>query len=323
LGCNVRLGAFGSGFRVCRSGPKLTSRAGGGYYRGVTSVIDLHSHTNCSDGSATPAELVWLAASAGAAAVAITDHDTLAGLAEGRAAAQEAGIEFINGVEISAEFHPGTMHILGYLIDESSTELNAALEELRRARLERNPQIAARLQELGMDVPYEEVAGLAGNEVVGRPHFASLLVRKGYVDTIKEAFDRFLAKGTPAYVEKRRLSPADSIAVIRAAGGVAVLAHPYQMQLSDEDTETQVRQLKALGLDGIEAIYSRLSQSERDRYARLARRLDLLVTGGSDFHGSFKPDIRIVSGLGDLEVPYERLAEIKARSATRPRPECA
>jgi predicted metal-dependent phosphoesterase TrpH len=275
--------------------------------------IDLHSHTNCSDGSATPAELVSLAAAAGAAAVAITDHDTVSGLAEGRAAAEQAGIEFVPGVEISAGFQPGTMHILGYYIDESSRDLTLALEELRRARSERNPRIAEKLQDLGLDISYGEVQTLAGNEVVGRPHFAGLMVRKGYVGSIKEAFDRFLAKGAPAYVEKKRLSPAESIALIHAAGGVAVLAHPYQLKLNDQDTETEIRRLKLVGLDGIEAIYSRLSPSERDRYSRLARRLGLLVTGGSDFHGTFKPDISIVKGLGDLVVPYEVLAEIRNR----------
>jgi predicted metal-dependent phosphoesterase TrpH len=286
----------------------------------TTSVIDLHSHTNCSDGSAAPAELVRLAASAGASAVAITDHDTVAGLAQGRAAADEAGIEFVAGVEISADFQPGTMHILGYFIDESSVELNRTLQQLRHARQQRNPQIATRLQDLGLDVPYDEVASLAGNEVVGRPHFARLMVQKGYVTTIKEAFDRFLAKGAPAYVEKQRLSPADSIDLIHQAGGVAVLAHPYQLKLNDQDTEAQIECLKDLRLDGIEAIYSRLSPPERDSYVRLARRMGLLVTGGSDFHGSFKPDISLVTGLGDLEVPYDLLAEMKAAAAARSRP---
>jgi len=281
----------------------------------IRRLVDLHSHTTCSDGSATPAELVRLAASAAAAAIAITDHDTVEGLSEGRAAADKAGIEFIPGVEISAEFEPGTMHILGYLVDESDKNLNAALEGLRLARRERNPRIAARLQDLGMDISYDEVANLAGNEVVGRPHFASLMVRKGYVTSIKEAFDRFLAKGAPAYVEKERLSPSDSIALIHKAGGVAVLAHPYQMKLNDDDTKDQIGHLKDLGLDGIEAIYSRLGPSERDRYANLAREMGLLVTGGSDFHGTFKPDISLVNGLGDLEVPYELLLEMKASAA--------
>jgi predicted metal-dependent phosphoesterase TrpH len=209
------------------------------------------------------------------------------------------------------------MHILGYCVDESSKDLNSALDKLRRAREDRNPSIARKLQDLGLEIDYAEVSSLAGNEVVGRPHFAELMVRKGYVGSIKEGFDRFLAKGAPAYVEKKRLSPPESISLIHAAGGLAVLAHPYQLQLNEEETETQIRRLKDLGLDGIEAIYSRLSPSERDRYSRLARRLELLVTGGSDFHGTFKPDISIVKGLGDLAVPYEVLTEIKTRIAQR------
>ena len=286
----------------------------------TTNVIDLHSHTRFSDGSTTPAELICLAASAGARAVAITDHDTLDGLPEGRRAAEESGIEFVDGVEISADFQPGTMHILGYCFDPSSKELNLALEKLRVARSERNPQIASRLRALGLEVHYDEVVSLAGNEVVGRPHFARVMVTKGYVASIKEAFDRFLAKGQPAYVEKHRLSPADSIDLIRKAGGVAILAHPYQMKLSDEDTEDQIKRLKDQGLDGIEAIYSRLNSVEREKYISLADRLGMLVSGGSDFHGSFKPDISLVTGLGDLQVPYEALGKIKALAALRSRP---
>src|SRR5881396_1180351 len=196
-----------------------------------TGTIDLHTHTTRSDGSATPEELIELAAVKRALAVAITDHDTVAAIVEARAAASRCGIEFIAGIEISAEYSPGTMHILGYCIDEESIALAAKLDELKLARETRNPQIASRLQSLGLDVDYGEVAQLAGNAVVGRPHFARVMVRKGYASSIQDAFDRFLKKDAAAYVEKARLSPADSIALIHEAGGVAVLAHPYQLNL--------------------------------------------------------------------------------------------
>jgi predicted metal-dependent phosphoesterase TrpH len=284
----------------------------------LRSLIDLHAHTTYSDGSATPTELIEVAAAKGCRAIAITDHDTVAGLAEGRKAAGLLGIEFVEGVEISAEYNPGTMHILGYYVDDGSEDFNAKLDELREARAARNLEIARRLQQLGFDISYEEVAQLAGNEVVGRPHFARIMLQKGYVKSIREAFDRFLAKGAPAYVEKKRLCPADAISLIRNAGGVAVLAHPYQLKLSSlEELERLVCDLAEVGLDGIEAIYSRHSSAERNSYAQLAARYGLLVTGGSDYHGIYKPDIEIIKGLGDLEVPYELLDEVKRRANQR------
>ncbi|HXG91507.1 MAG TPA: PHP domain-containing protein [Blastocatellia bacterium] len=286
-------------------------------------VIDLHAHTRYSDGSASPEELVALACERGARAVAITDHDTVAGLHEGRAAAERLGIEFVNGIEISAEYSPGTMHILGYFIDDQSPALASRLEELRLARERRNPEIAERLQLLGFDMTYEEVAQLAGNEVVGRPHFARLMVERGYAESIRDAFDRFLAKGAAAYVEKKRLSPSDAMALIHEAGGVAVLAHPYQLKLSlFKEVERLIGELAALGLDGIEAVYSRHTKQERESYTQIATRHGLLVTGGSDYHGAYKPDLDIVTGKGDLRVPYYLLKELKARAlAYAKRPE--
>lgn len=280
-----------------------------------TGSIDLHSHTTHSDGSATPTELISHAAAKRARAIAVTDHDTVSGLSEARAAANHFGIEFVPGVEISAEYSPGTMHILGYFIDEKSAELVEKLDELKRAREERNPRIARALQELGLDITYDEVARLAGNLVVGRPHFARVMLNKGYVSSIQDAFDRFLKKGAPGYVEKARLSPADSIALVHNAGGAAVLAHPYQLKLPTEsEVEQMIGELAELGLDGVEAVYSRHSVSQRARYSEIAASHGLVVTGGSDYHGSYKPDIDIVTGLGDLEVPYELLQSLKDRA---------
>lgn len=281
-------------------------------------TIDLHTHTLYSDGSVSPEELVVMAVGAGARAIAITDHDTVDGLAEGRTTAERLGVEFISGIEISAEHGPGTMHILGYYIDSESSLLQSKLVELKRARKERNPEIAKRLQSLGFDIDYDEVVKEAGGEGVGRPHFARLMVEKGYAQSIQDAFTRFLAKGAAAFVDKRRLTPADSINLIHSAGGVAVLAHPYQLKpLSLEGQDVLIGELAALGLDGVEAIYSRHSPEQRDAYSTMAARHGLLVTGGSDFHGSYKPDINIVSGLGDLRVPYSLLAELKNRALRR------
>ena len=281
-------------------------------------LIDLHSHTTHSDGSASAEELVTLAARSGASAIAVTDHDTVTALNEARLAADRAGIEFIAGLEISAEFSPGTMHILGYAIDYSSAPLMKRLDELKRARQHRNPKIAQRLRDLGCDIDYEEVAALAGNEVVGRPHFARILVQKGFATSIQDAFNRFLAKGAPAFVDKERLSPADSINLIHQAGGAAVLAHPYQLGLpSVDEVDRIVGELVKLGLDGIEAIYSRHSPEQRRQYSEMAARHGLCKTGGSDYHGTYKPDISLVSGTGDLKVPYELLDELRLRARRR------
>ena len=290
-------------------------------------TIDLHTHTTHSDGSASPEELIGLAGAKRARAVAITDHDTVSAIVEARAAADRIGIEFVAGIEISAEYSPGTMHILGYCIDEESTALAVKLDELRKARERRNPQIASRLQSLGFDISYDEVVEVAGNKVVGRPHFARVMIEKGYVASIQEAFDRFLKKDADAYVEKARLSPGEAIALIHNAAGVAVLAHPYQLKLSSyEKVDHLVGELAELGLDGIEAVYSRHSAAERASYSEVATRHGLLVTGGSDYHGSYKPDISIVTGLGDLDVPYRLLEAVKARAAARsnrPQPDSA
>jgi predicted metal-dependent phosphoesterase TrpH len=262
--------------------------------------------------------LIARASSKRARAIAVTDHDTVAALDEARHAAERFGLEFISGIEISAEYSPGTMHILGYCLDERSVALNEQLGELREAREKRNPEIANRLQTLGLDISYDEVSTAAGNEVVGRPHFARLMVERGYATSIQDAFDRFLKKGAAAYVEKARLSPRASVNLIRDAGGVAVLAHPYQLRLSSyEAVDELVAELAGFGLDGIEAIYSRHSPDERVAYAEIAARHGLLVTGGSDYHGSYKPDIDLVTGLGDLEVPYALLEEVKSRAASR------
>ncbi|MFY9610579.1 MAG: PHP domain-containing protein [Blastocatellia bacterium] len=282
--------------------------------RMTENIIDLHSHTIHSDGSSTPLEIVELAKLNGARAVAITDHDTIDGLREGRNAAGRLGVEFVNGIELSAEYSPGTMHILGYYIDDEHEQLAAKLQELRAARDRRNPEIAVRLEALGVDVRYDEVAELASNDVVGRPHFARVLVDKGYAASIQDAFDRFLAKGAAAYVEKKRLSPGESISLIHNAKGVAVLAHPYQLRLPAEALDRLVGELVELGLDGIEAIYSRHSPAERECYSKLADRHRLLVTGGSDYHGTYKPDISLVNGLGNLAVPYSLLEALRSKA---------
>jgi 3',5'-nucleoside bisphosphate phosphatase len=283
-------------------------------------MIDLHAHTTASDGSLTPRELVERAARKGVKALAVTDHDTLDGLEEAITAGRDFGVEIVPGLEISAEFSPGTMHILGYYISLDSAALLEQLSALRRARNERNPRIIAKLRELGVDITLEEVEQVSGGKVVGRPHFARVMVEKNYVATAQEAFDRYLSKGAPAYVDKARLDPQAAIEAIVQAGGVAVLAHPYQMRArSAEELDKIVSSLKDAGLDGIEVIYSRHSAAQIEEYRSVASHYDLLITGGSDFHGLTKPDIEIGVGLGNLAVPAELLDNVKTRAAEHKR----
>ena len=275
------------------------------------SRIDLHLHTTHSDGSLSPAEVLRLAHKANVTALAITDHDIVTGIPEAIATGNELGIEIIPGVEISSFVGNSELHILGYCIDWQDPELIRRFAALRKSRHIRNPQIIERLRSLGLDVTYEEVRTLAGTDAVGRPHIARLLMEKKYVTSAKDAFDRYLAEGRPAYVARELPHPADAIAWIRAAGGVAVLAHPTWAKVSGEELNTLLTTLKDEGLGGIEVHYSTHTKRQTTEYLDLAKRLNMLVTGGSDFHGITKPDIEVGTGRGDLKVPEKLLDPLK------------
>ena len=279
------------------------------------SRIDLHLHTTHSDGSLSPTDVLRLAHKAGVTALAITDHDIVTGMPEAIAAGAELGIEIIPGVEISSRVGNSELHILGYFLQWQDPELNQRLATLRESRHSRNPQIIERLRALGLDVTYEEVRTLAGTDAVGRPHIARLLMDKHYVTSAKDAFDRYLADGRPAYVARELPSPADAIAWIRAAGGVAVLAHPTWAKVSGESLNALLIALKAQGLGGIEVHYSSHTKRQTREYHDLAKRLDLLITGGSDFHGITKPDIEVGTGKGGLKVSEKLLDPLKKAAA--------
>ncbi|MDP2384428.1 MAG: PHP domain-containing protein [Nitrospirota bacterium] len=279
------------------------------------SRIDLHLHTTHSDGSFSPADVLRFAHKAGVTALAITDHDIVTGIPEAIAAGAELGIEIIPGVEISSRVGNSELHILGYCLQWQDPELNRRLASLRESRHSRNPQIIERLRALGMDVTYEEVRALAGTDAVGRPHIARVLMDKHYVTSAKDAFDRYLAEGRPAYVARELPSPADAIAWIRAAGGVAVLAHPTWAKVSGESLNALLIALKAEGLGGIEVHYSSHTKRQTREYHDLAKRLDLLITGGSDFHGITKPDIEVGTGKGGLKVSEKLLDPLKKAAA--------
>jgi predicted metal-dependent phosphoesterase TrpH len=247
--------------------------------------------------------------------VAITDHDTVAGVPEAMQTGREAGIEVVPGVEIGVAY-TGEMHILGYYLDPGNRELAAGLALLRRYREERNPRLIRRLQELGFQVALEEVAQLAGGEVIGRPHFAALLVQKGYVADRREAFDRYLREGRLAYIKKDKLTPQQGIGLITKAGGIPVLAHPKYVRSGDrQNLAGLVEELMGYGLKGLEVFYSEHTRQETKIYYDLAVAKGLLMTGGTDFHGKNKPDIEIGRGRGDLAVNYHLLERLKLRDA--------
>jgi len=263
-------------------------------------LIDLHAHTTASDGSLTPTELIALADRIGLAALAVTDHDTIAGLPEARKAAESyPQLRLALGVEVSANFPGGSMHLLGLAIDETASSINDLLDTLASGRRLRNPRIVEKLQELGVALDYSEVISVATErggvaEIISRNHIADALVRAGHVRSRQEAFDKYLASGRPAYVDRARLQPPETIAAIHDAGGLAILAHPPQLNYNnDAHLQTIIRNLMTHGLDGIEAYHSDHTARQTRHYIDLAKRLGLFITGGSDFHGAGKPDVTL------------------------------
>jgi predicted metal-dependent phosphoesterase TrpH len=311
--------------------------------------VDLHTHSTASDGSLPPAEVVRLADKAHLAAVAMTDHDTVAGIDEARLAAQSLPeLVFVPGIEISAAFAHGTLHILGLGIDPASSRLAQTMGTLQNARATRNPRILQKLTDLGMPLSMDDVAAAADelekrgltrisdgksspnrepnvsarpiqadnvpansclspfSRILGRVHIAMALVHKGYCKTTQQAFDEYIGSGKPAYVDKEKLSPREAIQGIHDAGGLAVLAHPPQLHYENDAQFLRIlRDLIRAGLDGIEAFHSDNNVQQTRLYVELARRFDLGITGGSDFHGAGKPTVL----LGKPTVPVEALGE--------------
>jgi predicted metal-dependent phosphoesterase TrpH len=275
--------------------------------------IDLHIHTTASDGSYKPHEIVEIANDVGLSAIAITDHDTTSGNAEAMTAGVELGIEVVPGIELSVNHTERSFHMLGYFIDPDDVPLNDRLKEVRRFREERNPRIIAKLNELGMKITIEEAMSKASGDTLGRPHIAAVLLEKGYVKNTQEAFRKYLAKGAAAYVERDRITSVEAIGLVKGAGGVSVLAHPGTYNLSNKELDGVVSGLADAGLQGIEVIYPEHTREMEKRYYEVAERHGLVVTGGTDFHGEVKPDIKLGTGFGPTRVPYEVLVKLKDR----------
>lgn len=280
-------------------------------------MIDLHTHSTFSDGSLTPVELAGLAAKEKLTAIALTDHDTTAGIPLFLAACKERNLIGIAGVEISADVDSGTMHMLGYHVDPENAILGEALAKIRSGRDDRNSLIIERLNRIGKNITMADVLKHATEDVVGRPHFAEALMDKGYVSSVKEAFDFYLGKGKPAYVDRFRFTPEIGIESIKKAGGVAVLAHPATLGLKDKALREFVGTLAEAGLGGIEVYYSEHSSDQVIFYSALAREFKLVKTGGSDFHGRTTPDMRLGRGFGPLRVEDELLGPLEAAAGRR------
>lgn len=273
--------------------------------------IDLHIHSDASDGTLSPTDILAKAVELNLGAIAITDHDTI----EGSKRAIQSGIPdslgFLTGIEISASpphAYPckGSFHILGYGVNLDDPVLTNTLKILQEARSGRNPRIVERLRTLGFDISFDELTETFGERQLGRPHIAQLMIKKGIVGSIDEAFDFYLSPGKPGYVDKYRIECQNAIDVIIGAGGVPVLAHPALVEpTTDEPFEKLIKILKSMGIRGVEVYYPMHTQSHVAELTEFAMRYDLLMTGGTDFHGSVKPEIEMGKGEGDLRVPYE------------------
>jgi len=278
--------------------------------------IDLHTHSWFSDGTKSPEELVRQASNSGVTAIAITDHDTMDGVEEAFAASAEFGVEVVPGLEISVMHEGKALHILGYYMDSANHELACALSTIQEARDGRNSKIIAKLQELGINATVRELKEISGVGQTGRPHIAKLLMNHGMVRSIPQAFDEYLKKDKKAYVARFAYSAEDAIALIAGAGGLAVLAHPVQVDKTLSSLATLLPVLKSFGLEGIESYYPTQSKKMRKRINRFAVEYDLLLTGGSDYHGDIRPGTRLAGG-SNVYVPPELLEKMKERLAAK------
>ncbi len=271
-------------------------------------IADLHLHTNFSDGTFTPEELVLNAQNKGLACIALTDHDTVEGCARAAAAAAAVQMEFIPGSELTAEYDDTEVHILGYFLDTQNRTLLDEIAKFQTVRQQRIHEMVARINELGVPLQVADVFALANCKSPGRPHVARTLVKGGYVRNLDEAFERFLKKGRPAWVPKSKMSAREAVELIHQAGGLAVIAHPGLNR-----TDEIIPGLVAAGMDGIECFHTKHSTQMAERYLEIADKFNLLVTGGSDCHGFSKAKPLI----GTVKLPYDHVERMKAKISAR------
>ena len=277
-------------------------------------MIDLHSHTTASDGTFSPAQLVEEAGRTGVRILGITDHDTFSGYDQAVPLAQQAGLELVCGIELSTKLHGHSVHLLGYFLDELLNPdgfgaFRTWIGDLQASRRDRNVRLIARLRELGVDITLPEVDARGGG-MTGRPHFAQVLIAKGYATSVQQAFDEYLDESAKGYVTRREPTFAEAVQQIRRAGGIASPAHPVRIR---EDLASILPDLRGAGLNAIETFHSDHSPSQTALYLELAAQYGLLVTGGSDFHGAVKPEIHLGTGRGgNLRVPEDLVDRLRA-----------
>lgn len=277
--------------------------------------VDLHVHSTRSDGTYTPSQLVDYAMKKGLAAFALTDHDTVDGLAEAVSYAESLSSplvpEVIPGIEFSTEYQGQDVHILGYYIDYHQAAFRRKLQAFVDSRTQRNEKMCRLLQGAGISVTYEKLLEEFPDSVITRAHYAKYLLNNGYVSSMKEAFDRYVGDHCPCYVPREKVTPAQAVRLVLEAGGVPVLAHPILYHMSDARLDALTAELKEAGLAGIEAVYSTYKACEERQIRSLARKYGLLITGGSDFHGDNKPGLDLGTGYGQLFVPCTLLEDLK------------
>ncbi|MBO6015192.1 MAG: PHP domain-containing protein [Lachnospiraceae bacterium] len=282
-------------------------------------IVDLHVHSNRSDGSFAPRELVDYAIEKGLSAFALTDHDTTLGLDEAIAYADErnralddaARLEVIPGIELSTEYLGKDVHILGLYIDQKNKYFQKYITDFQDSRTLRNVKMCAKLTEYGIPLTYEQLQDRFPGSILTRSHYAKYLLQEGYVRSMPEAFDRYVGDHAPCYLPREKVTPAQAVELILQAGGIPVLAHPILYHLSDAKLEGLVRELKDAGLAAIEAVYSTYKPAEERQIRALASKYGLLIGGGSDFHGTTKPGLDLAVGYGKLFIPYTILADMK------------
>jgi predicted metal-dependent phosphoesterase TrpH len=278
-------------------------------------MIDLHAHTTASDGTSTPPELIRQALHCGLEALAVTDHDTFTGYDQALPPARDAGLELICGIELSTKLGRKSVHLLGYFLSgDPGNELRHFALEMQASRRDRNHRLSARLKQLGVEVTTAEVEA-RGRGYAGRPHYAQIMVEKGYVKTAQQAFDEYLDEAARGYVDRSEAQLVHCIGMIRRAGGIASLAHPNRI---NHDMSSLLPQLTAAGLNGLEVYYSGHSPAQTAHYLSLAIKHNLLLTGGSDFHGTMKPNFHLGTGCnGNLNIPREILEQLKNNKTCR------
>ena len=277
-------------------------------------MIDLHSHSVFSDGSDTPAELVEIAKKTGLSALALTDHDTISGVDKAIEAAEGSTLEIIPGVELSTFYKKHEIHVVGLFIDHKNKFFKKELSHIRFIREERNRKMCAKLHMMGVDIDYDNMVDIYKSNMITRAHIADYLMENGYISTRKEAFDKYIGSHCPAFIQWEKISVIKGIRLIRASGGVPVLAHPVAYKMDDDGLDELVKTLKENGLIGMEVYYSTNSRSFTDKSMNLCKKYDLLPSGGSDYHGRTKPLIKLGTGMGDLRISHELLEPLRSQS---------